>query len=183
MQHNQKLISLALAFISLLITGCSSNKPAFVSVKPLNHTESVVYIYRPNLLSNLIISPELTHNGVKKTSISNNTYTFMRLKPGKHTFKLNLTERYSGTHSLTINIKPEKIYFLKVSTSLKFEKNKAYGRVFSISQIHPDLALNEIQQLAFIDNKQHKSTKKQNAIKAPEDNQFSINKTRNPFAK
>jgi len=186
MQYNQKLIFIALAFTSLFFTGCSSNKVTFVAVKPANHTESVVYIYRPSLLANLIITPELIHNGVKKMGISNNSYTFMRLPAGKHTFNLKLPERYSGTQSLTINTIPDKTYFLKVSTTLTFAKNKPYGRAFSISHIPSELALNEIQQLKLTDKSQNKTAKKLKPFNAPEgveDDQFSINKTRNPFSK
>jgi len=177
------IISVATFFF---ISGCSVRQTEFVVLKPAGESGSLVYIYRPQSFSNAIVSPDLIIDGKKATTLSNNSYTYRDLAAGNHTFKLNLSNRYSGNTDYKLETLPSKTYFLKVNTSLKFEKNKPYTRRFDIIQLPPDIALEEISEIPFAEDKINSQKEKDTNNITPEgvsDDQFSINKTRNPFSK
>lgn len=172
-----------LAFIFLL-PSCASNNPTFVALAPSINNESIIYIYRPASLSNAVISPMLKINGEDNIKISNNSYSYVQLAAGKHIFKLDLSKRYTGKTELELDVKPQTTYFLKLSTSLKFEKNKPYTRRFDIKPRHKDIALTEIKNIPYTDkNKTDTDKKSTPTTEKTVGSQFSIDKTRNPFAK
>lgn len=172
-----------LPFIFLL-SSCSYNKPTFVALTPSIEDESIVYIYRPSSLSNAVISPMLKINGEENIEISNNSYSYVQLAADKYIFKLDLSKRYIGNTEIELDIKPQRTYFLKISTSLKFEKNKPYTRRFDIKQHHKDIALTEIKNIPYVGENKNQTTKKSSSItEKTKESQFSIDKTRNPFSK
>lgn len=172
--------------LSFLITACSVKNSTFIALKPSLKTGSLVYIYRPSSMSNAMVSPDLIIDGKKSFSISNNSYAYQYLPAGKHTFKLDLSSRFIGKTEYNLEVLAEQTYFLKTSTSLKFEKNKPYTRRFDLMLVPSNIALSEISEIPFIGDKETEKTQKQITDMAPEgvkDDQFSINKTRNPFSK
>ena len=172
-----------LPFIFLL-SSCSSNNSIFVALVPSIENQSIIYIYRPASFSNVVISPMLKINGDDNVEISNNSYSYVQLTAGKHIFKLDLSKRYIGNTEIALDIKPQKTYFLKISTSLEFEKNKPYTRRFDIKQRHKDIALAEIKNIPYTEkNKTDIGIKTTSTTDKTEDSQFSTDKTRNPFSK
>ena len=179
---NFRLLNL-LSFIFLL-PSCSSNNSTFVALAPPIDNESIIYIYRPASLSNVVISPMLKINGEGIIEISNNSYSYFHLPAGSNTFKLELSQRYIGKKELQLDIKPQQTYFIKISTSLKFEKNKPYTRRFDITTSQKNIALEEIKDIPYAGkNKIVSATKSTFPTEKTEDSQFTIDKTRNPFSK
>jgi len=174
-----------------LVTACVSKKSNFVEVKPSSESETALYVYRPYSMSNIMISPEIVIDGEKITDIKNSSHRYFFLPQGKHTVKLEIDERYTGLQKVDINLQKAKTIYLRVNTSLKFEKNKPYSRSFSLEVIDKETALSEIQSTQYADKK--KVNKKEESINEKETStefqdevakdQFTIQKTRNPFAK
>ena len=175
----------------VLITACTSNKSHFVEVKPASESETTLYIYRPYSMSNIMISPEIVIDGKKITDIKNSSYHYFFLPQGKHTVKLEIDERYTGLQKVDVNLQQVKTVYLRVDTSLKFEKNKPYSRSFSLQVVDKKTALTEIQATQYADKNMHdkkeESTNKKGYLSGAQDevteNQFTIQKSRNPFAK
>jgi len=176
-----------LVFLNVL-TSCASTPSEFVGLETANHTEAVIYIYRPASMSNILIDPEVLINNEKISDIKNDSYLTSVLPAGQYTVKLKLAERYAGKQSIDLKVGAAESVFLRVNTTLKFEMNKPYSRSFSIERVDKEKALLEIQytQNAAIE-KSSKKTKEVATDKNEEDvvhkDQFSIHKTRNPFSK
>jgi len=172
--------------LSCLTTACSVKKTTFTALQPSLEKGSLVYIYRPSSMSNAIVSPDLMIDGEKTFTLSNNSYTYKYLPAGKHIFKLDLSNRYIGKTDYELDVLTENTYFIKASTSLKFEKNKPYTRRFDLTLIPSSIAIKEISKIPRTKENQNTKNKKRVIEKPPEgveDDQFSINKTRNPFSK
>jgi len=181
------LIMLLMAFV----TACTTKKSNFVEIKPTIESEAALYIYRPYSMSNIMIQPEIYIDGEKTTDIKNSSFHYFFLPEGKHTVKLEIGERYSGVQQVDVSLKQPDVMYLRVNTSLKFEKNKPYSRSFSIEVVDKEKALTEIQATQYAGKKNN--SKKEESINEKESStetensvakdQFSIEKTRNPFAK
>ena len=174
-----------------LATACASKKSNFVEVKPSSESEAVLYVYRPYSMSNIMIVPDVVIDGKKITDIKNSSHHYFFLPQGKHTVELKIDERYSGVQQIDVNLQPEKTVYLRVNTSLKFEKNKPYTRSFSLEVVDKEAALTEIQATQYADKE--KTAKKEALINESEasrnsqdevtKDQFTIQKSRNPFSK
>lgn len=175
----------------LAVTACSTKKSNFVEVKPSSESETALYIYRPYSMSNIMITPEIVLDGEKITDIKNSSYRYFFLPQGKHTVELEIDERYSGVQKVDVNLQQSKTVYLRVNTSLKFEKNKPYSRSFSLEVVDKETALTEIQATQYADKKKNnkkevltnESETSSNSQDEVAKDQFTIQKTRNPFAK
>lgn len=173
------------------VTACSTKKSTFVEVKPSSESETALYIYRPYSMSNIMIVPEIIIDEKKVTDIKNSSHRYFFLPQGKHTVELEIDERYTGLQKVDVNLQQSKTVYLRVNTSLKFEKNKPYSRSFSLELIDKETALTEIQSTQYADKK--KGNKKEESINEKETSsetqnevakdQFTIQKSRNPFSK
>ena len=174
-----------------LVTACALKQSKFVEAKPSSESETALYIYRPYSMSNIMIVPEIVVDGIKITDIKNSSHHYSFLSQGKHTVELKIDERYSGIQQVDVNLQQAKTVYLRVNTSLKFEKNKPYSRSFSLQLVDKETALTEIQATYYTDKK--KGVKKEESINEKESStesqdevakdQFTIQKSRNPFAK
>ncbi|RDH84983.1 MAG: hypothetical protein DIZ80_05835 [endosymbiont of Galathealinum brachiosum] len=183
--HSFKIITIFIAIISAV--SCTKKTANFVEFSPVKESESVLYIYRPYSMSNIVITPDVLIDGKKQAEIENNKYIYLNLPQGEHNIELDLTERYAGQQSLILNIEEGKVIYLRVNTSMKFQMNKPYDRSFSIEEINKETARLEIQDTVYAGKKSKK--KKENKVGDSEkqeevkEDQFSIDKTRNPFGK
>ena len=183
--NNIKLVGMLLLIIS--VVSCVTKKSSLVEVKVENETDSIVYIYRPYSTSNIVISPDVLMDGEKQAEIENNKYLYLVVPQGEHTVELDLTQRYTGQQQLTLNIEKGKAIYIRVNTSMKFQKNKLYDRSFSFEVIEKEAARLEMQETVYAgkENKKQSDTKLVNSEKQQDvkQDQFSISKTRNPFGK
>ena len=169
------------------ISSCSKKPSNFVEAKPENKTDSVLYIYRPHSMSNIMISPDVLIDGEKKVEIKNKSYFYMLIPQAKHSVKLGLTERFTGVQQLELNVEQGETVYLRVNTSLKFEMNKPYSRSFSIESVDKEQALDEIKKTRYADKKIETPELDQASKAKSHDEEkksgFSTSKTNNPFSK
>ncbi len=174
--------------MAALLSACATENSKFIEIKPENESTSVIYIYRPASFSNVMISPDIIINGKSRYKVKNNSYSYVIVPQGRTTVKLDVDKRYTGIQQRVINVEAAKVYYLRVSTSLKFAKNKPYSRSFDIQQITKNIALNEMLKSEYagkdknnrlnISNDEHNSTSNDSS-----NGQFSKSKTTNPFSK
>ena len=156
---------------------------------------AIVYVYRPASLSNVLLSPPLKVDGEPVFDVKNDSFSQLKLAQGRHLFELALAERYSGTRQLQLDLESGQIYYLRISTQLTFQKNKPYIRRFDINLVSAETAQAELgplkidqkktNQNRLLDNKQAKTEAEAGKSDAdlPEEDEFSISKTRNPFSR
>ncbi len=169
---------------SLLLIACS-NRSTFAPLQPEAGNEAVIYIYRPASIANIAVNPQFELNGKNLFTLPNGQHQLIRLAEGEYQFNLKLDERYIGNQSILLKVEPQQHYFLRVTTQVKFEKNRPFTRRFDIQQVDNPIALNEIRQTRY-GGKILNADQPDNSGDAqpqPKEDSFSISKTRNPFSK
>lgn len=178
-------IKFLLPLVLLSLSACSNTKPVFIAQSATSPDQGMVYIYRPSSLSNIAISPPLEINQTQQLMVANNRHYSLPLPAGQHRFELKPGARYIGQHQVLQDIKAGEMVFLKVTTSIQFEKNKPYTRRFDLEEVSAEIAQTEISQTTLIE-KEKEVTSHQSVKEPPEAGsesaEFSINKTRNPFS-
>lgn len=174
-------------FIFLFLVGCASQAVVFEAVQPSADKGSVIYMYRVSSLANSMISPKLLLNEQAVFELKNDSYQYSHVASGKYVFRLDLSEKYKGNKKITLNVLPNQTYFIRATSTLGFEMNKPYTRSFDLQLVEPSVALHELANIA-VERKSLSSFKKDetqadSVSEKPEDTQFSIEKTRNPFYK
>ncbi len=174
----------------LLVNSCVvEQKKPFVPVAPSAEKGSVVYVYRPNSFSNVVVSPDVLIDGSKTFPISNNKYTYVYLQPGTHTLKLDLDERYKGDKEHVLEVEPGEIYYLRIDTSMKFKTYENYARTFSINRVDAAIGLNEINETRYIKPKMpskylfDRVSESGESTPDKKESTFSIEKTTDPFGR
>jgi len=167
--------------IFFMMLSCTTSVKKFVEVKPKSETDSVLYVYRPDSMSNIMVYPGVFIDGKKQFAINNNSYSYYHIKPGKHIIKILVESKYSGIHEVGFIIEPGEVKYIRISTGLKFEMHRPYSRSFNVEAVTSTQAKVEIQKLKHKGKDKRFSSKSQ--IKGAGDSRFSIQKTNNPFSK
>ena len=173
--------------ILLFLMGCTSKHTVFDVIQPSSEKGSIVYVYRPSAMANAMISPALLFNGELVTTLEDNSYLYRHVTPGLHVLNLDLGERYTGIKKIVLNVRPNEVYFIRMTSELRFEMNKPYTRTFNLESVDSSTALNELASMSVKDKS--KSSIKGGEVEVGvsseniEDAQFSIENTRNPFSK
>ena len=141
----QQAVKLCTALLTTLwlLAGCVTAVATF-NPEPTSATDAIVYIYRPDTLANILVTPPVIMDGTAVFSILNNQYHTLHLPPGPHRIKLDLADRYLGDHEITIDAANGQSYFLRIDTSLRHTQNRPYDRRFDIRHIVESEALTEI---------------------------------------
>jgi len=173
--------------IFLFLVACASQPVAFEPLQPRADHSSIVYVYRLSSLANSMLSPKLLLNGQAVFELKNDSYQYNRVASGEHVFKLDLGERYTGNKKITLNVQPGNTYFIRATSTLRFEMNKPYMRSFDLQLVEPSVALHELANIT-VERKSRPLSRKDEVQADPasekvEDAEFSIEKTRNPFYK
>jgi len=178
MNHLCKCLLIAL----IIPAGCKTNESKIVPVRPADDKGSVVYVYRPNSFSNVIISPGLIIDGKERFLISNNKYTFVYVSPGKHAFKLNLDGHYHGDFERLLDVKPGQAYFLRVDTSMKFVQGQPYIRSFDLKEVTGEVSLSDVEESKYMKPEMPSKYlwKKDESGQEP---RFTTDKTSDPFSR
>jgi hypothetical protein len=169
-------------FALFSIVGCVSSQPKPGQVMAVAEKGSVVYIYRPNSFSNVVISPSVFIDGKERFLISNDKYTFVHVSPGKHAIKLNLENHYRGNFELMLNVKPNQAYFVRVDTSMKFVQSQPYIRSFSLNAVIDEVGLADIKECKYMKPEMPSKYlfKKSQPGQEP---RFTTDKTSDPFSR
>jgi len=119
-----------------------------------NDGRSMIYIYRPDVFSNSLISPGLTLDGKELMLIENGGYSYFYTKPGKHTLNLKLSGDYNKADDLIITTRPNRKHFVKLITYNKstgyFAGNIGFKRTFNLIHVKEAAAETEIAECGYI---------------------------------
>ncbi len=173
----------------LLLVGCATQKTAFVPVEASSGKSSALYIYRADSDANLMIPPEVNMrddqgNKIDIGRLSRGEYKLIFLKPGYYEIQLGEIKYYAPGEELKVEVKPDVVSYLQLTSSLKFEaggRYKAYERKFSVQQVEESIALIEMAGSIDIDSKPKKKDRSANA--ESDEAVFSIDKTSDPFSR
>ncbi len=174
---------ISLLFVCLfIINGCSTTPGYFDIARHASTSSAVVYIYRPNSMANVMVSPDVVIDGNKNFALGNNYYHVVQVAEGTHQISLDLAERYQGNNNIILETKSGQDYFLRISTKVKFQKNKPYDRWFILERVSAPEARKEIALC-----KPYVPEIKQEASEAvkqeSKESEYSSQKFNNPFSK
>ena len=180
----------AIVFV-LFASACTTTPVKFVPVEPAGTGLSIIYVYRVQSVSNMMISPVLQVDGIEQFPVKNGRYSYLELTPGMHEFQLKSGGNYPGRKKIALETRADRRYFLKIDSSLQFKKNQPYSRSFSITDVVEPVALAEIAECDFMEARMpskylwSKGQKKVPVTTEQEnsDANFEIEKTRNPFSR
>jgi hypothetical protein len=149
--------------------------------------QASVYIYRPSAMSNALYSPGLNIDGEFRLYTRNGVSSRIALLPGKHVFEFQAEESYSDLSPVTLTLEAGKIYFIRVTTSLKIKSITAdyqpYTRSFKLTPVAEQLAVKEIAECC-LDNRSRTADKTETgSTEKGNGDSFSIDKTQNPFSR
>lgn len=147
--------------------------------------QSVVYIYRPSVMSNAMYSPDLYINDKFKFTVKNGTRAGFSLNPGEYNFEVAPDKNYSGKTTLCVNLIAGASYFIRVDTSLKIvnaTNYQPYNRSFSLITVEEEIAVKEIAQCCTTTNNKAAVKLEEELIKKESNEGFSVDKTQNPFS-
>lgn len=174
------LHGLVFFFVLLSASACANKASTFVAAPQHADKGSVVYIYRPSSTSNFMMSPSVVIDGNDKFQIGSGDYRYVYLQAGDHRIGLNPTDQYFTDPAKILSVENGKSYFLRVSTSLKFEPEKMNTRRFRMDLVDEADAMSEIA------GTEYAGPQPQSADRETEQgqggDQFSVDKTQDPFA-
>ena len=185
MNYSKQLLQLVGQFVFLsavlLVTACSTKESTFIPAPEYTDKGSIVYFYRPSSSTNFMMSPKVVIDDNEKFNIGSGDYRYVYLQSGKHMVGLNPTDQYITDAALPLTIEVNKSYYLRIKTSLKFERDKMNVRKFHLEEVAEEQALKEIAGTKYSGPMMQQTTADQN--KEPESNEgFSVDKTHDPFA-
>jgi len=173
--------------IFLFLMGCAPKYTVFEAIQPSSEKGSIIYVYRPSAMANAMTSPALLFNGELVTKLERNSYLYRYVIPGRHILSLDLGERYTGNKKIVLNVRPNKAYFIRMTSELRFEMNKPYTRIFNLEPVDSSTALHELANISV--ERQSGMLLTGGELEADvssedvENTHFSIENSRNPFSK
>lgn len=177
-----RLLNLIVVFALFSMVGCVSNQPKPGQIMAAAEKGSVVYIYRPASFSNVVISPGVLIDGKERFLIENDKYSFVYLSPGKHTIKLNLDKHYRGNFERQLDVQPDRAYFLRVDTAMKFVQGQPYIRSFDLKETAIETGLSDIKECKYI-KPEMPSRYLLKKGRSGQESRFTTEKTADPFSR
>ena len=165
---------------AILIAACSNRASTFVPAPEAGGDDAVVYLYLPAASANFMLSPRVAIDDQEKFAIANGDYRYVYLDHGEHVVSLSATDRYQAGAPLALNVEAGRSYYLRVSTSLKFEPEKMNTRRFWLDVVDEKQALSEIAGTDYAGLPRKASSGWSDGPDEPLE--FSVDKTRDPFA-
>ena len=135
----------------LLLTGCSAAGPKFQSAPAPAANASLVYVYRPDSWQNASLSPAIIIDGRERFLLKNNGYSFFYLKPGPHTFALEMSEKYEGYSRIDLKTEANRSYYIRVDTAMGF--GAGITKTFGLVAVREETAREEIKDCRYLDPK------------------------------
>lgn len=184
------LRKITLVFLVLFISACTTGKKSFEVSEPSLEKGSVVYLYRPHDVSNIILKSEINIDGTETQALSSGEYRQIYLQPGEHLVNLLPIEGYTQPEQLALNVEPDSVHYLRLSSSLSMEtgvRYSAYQRKFDLEEVSSSQALKQLASCRDVEvlasnEVQSADTVESNKQDAAE-SRFSLEKTRNPFSR
>jgi len=185
---SRKFPGLLLLVALSMSVGCSSGRLGQLKQPTMTADMALLYLYRPSSMANVVVSPQLQVDDMDGFSIGSDSYTYVQLKPGYHRVRLLLAARYQGEHEFSFQAAAGQTYYLRVDAQMKFRKNDLYDRRFDLQAVAAAAARDEIAQCDFFMSQAEAAVQVQaddagSKPETPADAQFSISKSRDPFAR
>jgi hypothetical protein len=136
-------------------------------------------------MSNAVYSPELYINGEHKLTLKNGQNTALSLAPGEATFEIEPAKNYSGLTRLTLNLVAGTTTFIRVDSTLRIERSTSYEpyrRSFDLIQVDDELAISQIIECCVNDSSKPDAALESVPTVIKSDDEFSVDKTQNPFS-
>ncbi|MCW8924145.1 MAG: DUF2846 domain-containing protein [Gammaproteobacteria bacterium] len=159
----------------------SANKLAVK--KAMNKKKSVVYVYRPARVANVMLVPDLNIAGVEKMVMGNGSCRKVYLPPGTYAVRLQAIKGNTEAVEHELKVVKGKASYLRVDASMKFEVGQTYQpyqRRFELTDVPAKQARSEISACAEADVVEKK--KPGGKAEKKDDASFSVDKTQNPFS-
>ncbi len=183
---NKFFSALLLLLCGVFLSACASPKKDPVFNPPQAKTDqAIVYIYRPNKMTNAMYSPGLTIDGEFRLYVKNGMNSQLRLTPGEHLFAFQNDRDYSELKPLSLIYKPGSNYFIRVDPSLKINHKTTYEpylRSFHLTAIDQAQAVKEITECCMNNSTENTNRKTFTPDKKKTGDGFSVDKTQNPFS-
>lgn len=157
--------------------------------QPVEQYDGVLlYLYRPDSMSNILISPRLSVDGAGAFPFKNDHYTYLQLPAGDHRVQLLLSERYQGHHEFEFSAETGQVHYLRIGTKMAFRKNDLYVRRFDLQPVSAEIAREEMASCRYFslqaeDKADDPATGSVESQPRADDSSFSINKSRDPFSR
>jgi uncharacterized protein DUF2846 len=135
----------------LFAASCSATGPKFQPAPAPAADASLVYIYRPDSWQNASISPAIILDGRERFVLKNNGYSYFYLKPGPHTFALELSEKYQGYGRVELKTEAGRSYYIRVDTAMGV--GIGFTKTFEMVRVAEERARNEIKDCGYLDPK------------------------------
>lgn len=169
--------------LPLLLTTCATTQQPLSLPEQAGPDHGLLYLYRPLALSNALQTPQLMLNGQAAATVPNGEFITLPMSAGQQRLTLQLAQ-YNLSTVLDMHIAPQKLYFVRLHSSLDFSSEQRWQRDFQLQQVDRQTALEEMQPML---RKQHKPVDSETEAEADRaddnDSRFSIQKTQNPFAR
>ena len=196
-------------FLMLMVSfvvACMSNKTVFVPVgpestidkhaadkrttnkKPAKNNGSVVYVYRPTKIANVMLTPDLSIAGVEKIAMANGVYKKIYMSPGVYAVRLQEIEGSTESVEHELKVTRGQVYYLRVDASMKLDTGaqgyQPYKRKFELKNVPSKQAKKEIVHCKDMDavKKRKPVARSENGNADGDDASFSVDKTQNPFS-
>lgn len=171
----------------MTLAACSG-KPSTAVFAPAKVAadHSGVYVYRPERMGNAMYSPELYINDAFSLKIGNGRQVYFSLPAGETVFEIKSEYATAGGGRLRLGLRPGQTRYIRVDTALTLSTDPAYEpyqRSFSLLEIAPEQAAEEIAQCCSDENKSAKTgADLPETGPVPKQQGFSTGKTQNPFS-
>lgn len=146
--------------------------------------ETIVYIYRPSTMANVMYSPDLYINDEYRVSIKSGANHHFTLEPGVYSFKLERDDKIFGNSLNPETLHAGSVYYYRIDTTLKItdsSRYQPYQREFTLSAVDELLARQQIAECCL--KKEVNADKSDEINKIKTDSEFSVDKTQNPFSR
>ena len=184
------LNKLVYVFICFSISACSTANKTFVIPESTLDKGSVVYLYRPYNVSNILLKPEISIDDSIAVQLNNGEYHQLYLQPGEHIVSMLPIEGYTQASQLRLDVKPASVHYLRLASSLSMEtgvRYSAFKREFDITEISSELALVQLGSCRDANARSVDNAGVKKIVESTDNevtgSRFSLEKTRNPFSR
>lgn len=168
----------------MALSACSTTGHGTFTPVTADDGQAIVYIYRPASTANAFYSPDIVINGEVKFAIKNANKQRITLMPGEYKIEIDPDGKYAGDTSLTVSLEAGKNIYLRVDTKLAIKnsaKFEPYQRTFNLVKTDESLAITQIGECCTTNDKKEKTIEQKVTEQHPKD-EFSVDKTQNPFS-
>jgi hypothetical protein len=146
--------------VMLVISACSATGLVYKNIDAPSDGKSALYIYRPPVFQNSVISPGIILDGQELLLMKNGGYTYIQIEEGQHTLNVLLSEKYKGNSEIIFSTKANAKTFIKLKTYNHSVDNNTFKRVFQLEETSENEAIVEISKCVYLDPKSSKKFKK-----------------------